>query len=86
MTVPCKRKEERMLECVVGCDSFSGLVDEQLLDEIKELFVLTVRCQHVALQGTKYINSVEIGANYSLTTDTTTRRISMIYTTLPLLI
>lgn len=39
-----------MLKGILCCHSLPGLVDEELLDQVKELLVLSVHCQHIALQ------------------------------------
>ena len=50
MTVSRERIEEGMLEGFVSRQPFPGLVDEQLLNQVKELLVFIVHSQHVALQ------------------------------------
>ena len=49
MIVSSEWLEERVLEGIAGRHPFSWLVDEQLLNQVEELLVLTVHSQHVAL-------------------------------------
>ena len=53
MTVSSEGREEGMLEGVVSSQPFPWLVDEQLLDQVKELLIFCVNTQHVTLQGKK---------------------------------
>ena len=43
--------EEWMFEGFLRRESLARLVDEQLLDEVKQLLVLWVSCDHVPLDG-----------------------------------
>lgn len=43
-------REEMVLEGFCGCDSLARVIDKQLLNEVKELVVLKVSRQHVALK------------------------------------
>lgn len=50
MTVSSEWREERVLECFRGRHPLLGLVDQQLLNQVKQLLILCVHRQHIPLQ------------------------------------